>query len=220
MTFTPALFIVYKPYARLSTGLKADGIFSMQNMLDATQSTQDLKYRPYSLTGDAGPVIKFELTPKILLAGELYWRPMRFFLDPVTSIINQRSGGGIFSKLTAELVTDYPWWRPSIYLSYEWDDTVGTNYQDYVTGGGLANTVAVTEKLSLTGSFDLLSTDYNMTNPKRDDVNMVFKIAGTYPIATGWTATADISYTQNDSSISTSYKYDRWVCTGGATYTF
>ncbi|MBI3544721.1 MAG: hypothetical protein HY075_15735 [Deltaproteobacteria bacterium] len=223
MSFTPALFAIYKPYARLSGGIKADGIFSMQNMLDPDESTQHLKYRPFSLTGDVGPIVKYELTPRINVAGELYWRPKHFYLDPATGD-SRRSGGGVAGKLTSEFVSGYAWWNPSVYVGYEWDHPSGKTFRSYALSGGVADTVSVTEKFLLTGSVDIISTDYNESGStsqgKRDDLNMVFKVAGSYPIVDKWTASGDVSYTQNDSSISTIYKYERWTGELGATYSF
>ncbi|MBI3558539.1 MAG: hypothetical protein HY074_19900, partial [Deltaproteobacteria bacterium] len=130
MSFTPSLFMVYKPYARFSGGLKADGTLSMQNMLDPNESTRDLKYRPFSLTANAGPVMKYELTPRITLGGEAYWRPKRFYLDPATGT-SRRSGGGVFGKLSADLVSGYTWWNPLLYVSFEWDHPAGTDFRMY-----------------------------------------------------------------------------------------
>ena len=219
MNFTPALFVVYKPYARLSAGLKADGTFTMQNMLDPNESTRDLKYRPFGLTGDVGPVLKYELTPRISLGAETYWRPKRFYLDPAIGS-SRRSGGGAFAKLSSEFVSGYNWWNPLLYVSYEFDHPGGTDFRMTAWGGGVANSVAVTGKLTLTGSVDAVATDYTDTVPKRDDVAMNFRIAGTYPLVTHWMATADVTYTDNESSLDTSFKYNRWLGSVGATYSF
>lgn len=219
MSFTPSIYALYKPYAKLSAGLKADGTFSMKNTLDVEQSRADLKYRPFSLTGNVGPVVKYELTPRVILGFETYWRPKRFYTDPADGEL-RRSGGGLFIKTSAEFVTPFWFLNPLAYLSYEWDRTSGKEYRMYAFGGGLSNPLPLTERLTLTASFDIVSTDFNETLPKRDDLNIATRILGSYSINEHWAAIADASYTANNSTISTSYKYNRWVGSAGASYTF
>lgn len=219
MSYTPAMLIAYKPYSRLSTAIKTEGIFSMKNNLDPDQSRQDLKYRPFSLTANVGPVVKYELTPRISLAAESYWRPKRFYLDPATGD-SRRSGGGVFGRLSSEFVSGYAWWNPTAYISFEWDHPSGKTFRAYTWGGGLGDSWAMTEKLTMNLNFDMFMADYYQGLPKRDDSQLAFRLAGSYGINEHWTAVADASYTVNDSSISTSFKYNRFVTSAGATYTF
>lgn len=220
MSFTPALYVLYKPYKQLSGGLKADGVFSMKNTLDATESKRNLKFRPFSLTGDVGPVGKYELTPRISLAAETVWRPKRFYTDPASGT-TRRSGGGLLAKLSGEFISGLWWWNPGGYASYEWDYPSGSDFRMYAWGGGASNAVQFTDKFTLTGYFDLLSTNYYQTTPPiRSDFNLNFRVAGSYVLTDHWTAIADMSYTNNDSTLSQTYKYNRFVTSGGAVYNF
>ena len=89
-----------------------------------------------------------------------------------------------------------------------------------VGGVGISNAVSVTEKLTLTGTIDFYSADYYVSSPKRDDTNVVLRALASYVVNENWSALADIGFTNNNSTISTSFKYERWVGSAGASYTF
>ncbi|MEW6056918.1 MAG: hypothetical protein AB1540_09920 [Bdellovibrionota bacterium] len=220
MSHTPGVYILYKPYTRFSGGIKAEGTFSMKNTLTETDDRRAMKYRKFSLTGDIGPVAKYELTPRIILGAETTWRPKKFYQDPLTGD-TRRTGGGVFGRLSSEFISEFNWWNPLLYFSYEWDHPAGKNFRYRAIGAGVSNPVPITDKFTVTGVFDLLGSDYYETkNPKRDDFLLSYRAVASYLINNNWSATADVGYVDNQSTVLTSFKYNRILVSGGATYSF
>lgn len=220
VTTSGTVYTMFRPYARLAAGLKTEGTFSMKNNLKSTDSRETLRYEKYSLTGDIGPVVKFELTPKVRLSFELTWRPKNFYTDPENGD-TRRSGHGIFSRISSDFITDYEEVNPTVYLSYEWDNPIGKTYRVRTFGLGASNPIALHEKFTLTPYLDILFSDYYETlAPKRDDTNVSFRLVGSYAVNEKWNLLADAAYVLNDSSDSTSYKYNRFMGSLGASYNF
>ena len=217
MSQTPSLYVMVRPYARFSAGLKAEGTLSMKNF-NGTQ-VSGVSYRKYSQSAEIGPIAKYEVSPTIGLTAEVVWRPKTFFLDPISGD-SRRSGHGIFSKLTADFATPLPWISPNAYVSHEWDNTYGKDYRAYTYSLGVANPLSFTEKFTLTPTLDVNYAHYYETVPGRDDVLMSLRVMFNYVFNSHWSGLADLGYTLNESSISATYKYNRVVVSAGASYTF
>jgi hypothetical protein len=156
----------------------------------------------------------------VALAAEVTWRPKKFYLDP-TDGDTRRSGGGLFAKLSSELVSESQWIAPLVYVSYEWDHTAGKDYRMTAWGAGISNPVQYNDKLTLSPTLDVVSYDYNETsNPARDDFYLAARVAASYMIDANWSGVGDLGYTINESTNSTSFKYNRFVVSAGASYVF
>jgi tetratricopeptide (TPR) repeat protein len=220
-THIGTIYTMFRPYSRLVLGLKTEGTYNMQNQPEDGTPNGATRYKPYSLTGDIGPAAKFELTPRINLTAETTWRPKRFYNDSLDGD-SRRSGHGLYSRLSGDFISGFPWWNPVVYGTYEMDHPVGRTYRMSALGFGVSNTVQFSDKITGTGSFDLVATDYERvdTNPKRDDATMTFRTAGSYLFDAHWSGLLDLSYARNDSSISGQFTYTRFTASGGASYNF
>jgi hypothetical protein len=223
MAHSPSLYVLYKPAARFSVGGKAQGTFVMKNDLAPGEDASRVKYRPFSLVGDIGPVAKYEVSPRLALAAEVYFRPKDYYQDP-SGGDSRRSGQGIYAKLSGDLSTGLSWLNLLPYVSFEWDYPEGLLFRSYNYGGGIGDPIQLTDKFILTPYLDLLGSNYYAAVPpafvKRDDFKFTSRLSALYTINSKWTALADLTYINNDSSIDTSYKYNRLLVSGGATYSF
>lgn len=220
MSHTGTVLAMINQGKRFSFGVKNELIFSMKNNLLAEDSRDTLKYRPYSTYYDLGPVAKFELTPRINLSGEVFYRPKWFYLDPASGD-SRRTGAGVFSRVSAEFQSPFTWFNPLAYVSYEWDHPRGKTYRVYQLGGGVSNALYLSDKFTLTPGLDILGSNYyEIKVPKRDDTYMNYKLSGMYLVTPKWSALADVSFTNNTSTITASYGYTRFTGSVGASYVF
>lgn len=220
MSHTGTVIGMVNPSGRFSAGVKSELIFSMKNNLLAEDSRRELKYRPFSTNFDLGPIAKFEVTPRINVTGEVFYRPKWFYLDPASGD-SRRTGDGVFSRLTAEFQSPLTFINPLAYASYEWDNPRGKTFRVYNWGGGVSNPVYVTDKLTVTPSIDFLISDfYDQKIQKRDDDFMAYKLAGMYSLSNSWTAMADVALMNNTSTIAANYAYSRVTASLGASYAF
>lgn len=220
MSHTGTLIGMVNPGGRFSAGLKSELIFTMKNNLLTEDSRRELKYRPFNTNFDIGPVAKYEVTPRINVSGEVFYRPKWFYLDPASGD-SRRTGAGIFSRLSAEFQSPFTFINPLAYASFEWDHPRGKTYRVYAWGGGVSNPVYVTDKLTVTPSLDFVISDYYAEKAqKRDDDYMAYKLAGMYMLNSNWSALADVTFMDNTSSIAASYTYSRITASLGASYAF
>ena len=220
ITHTGSAVVMYRPYNRFTAGVKAATTFSMKNNLLTTDSRNKLKYRKYSTQADIGPVARYELTSRINLSAETFYRPKWFYLDP-SSGDSRRTGGGLFSRLSGEFLSAFPLLAPLAYVSFEWDHPRGKTYRVYTWGGGVSNAFSINDKLTVTPGVDFSSADYYaVRESKRDDFFMDYKVGATYAINAQWMALADFMYINNTSTQTSSFGYNRIVTSLGATYSF
>lgn len=220
ITHSGNVITMYKPYSRFTAGVKVAGTFSMKNNLLASDERSKLKYRKYSTQVDVGPVAKFEVTPRLNVSAETFYRPKWFYLDPASGDA-RRTGGGLFSRLSGEFLSPFTWFAPLAYASFEWDHPRGKTYRVYTWGGGISNALSVTDKLTVTPGLDFSSADYYaILDSKRDDFFMSYKVGATYLINQKWMALADFMYINNTSSQTSSFGYNRIVTSLGASYNF
>ncbi|MBI2606961.1 MAG: hypothetical protein HYW49_12885 [Deltaproteobacteria bacterium] len=218
LSHTLGAYVFRKPYLRFAKGFKAQSTFSMKNTPDADRPG-GTRYTKYSLTHDIGPVVKYELTPRSFLTGELYWRPKKYYADTDTGT-SQRSGQGLLAKATVDFISAYALWNPTGYFSFEWDATNGQDYDMTAFGMGLSNTMQLTKKVALREYLDTTFTGYNNTAPTRNDRYYSARVALTNTVNASWSWLVDASYTLNDSSVPTSFEYKRVTGSLGATYGF
>ncbi|MBI3556876.1 MAG: tetratricopeptide repeat protein [Deltaproteobacteria bacterium] len=218
-SFTPSGLALYRPYARLSIGMKAEGTYTLKNTLNATDLTAGNHYSGYSFTGDIGPLARYEVRPSLNLAAELTYRPKRYYQDASTTS-QIRSGAGFFARASGEL-TQARLLNPTAYFSYEQDQTSGSDFRFHAVGLGVANAMRVLARLLVTASADVASIDYFATvNPQRRDLLFSFRAVAQYALIVHWSLTGDLGYLNNGSTIPETFSYSRFVTSLGATYEF
>ena len=216
---TPSLLMMYRPYARFSMGMKGEMTYTMQDQIQVGSATATTSYAGYSFTGDVGPLARYELTPTINMTAEISWRPKKFYLD-ASSGDTRRTGQGGLARISAEH-TGGNLFNPLAYLTYEFDSPVGTTYQFNAIGGGVANSMQLHPKLSITETLDLTSTDYYATvNPERKDFMISVRLSAHYSLSPHWSALVDAGYLRNGSTVPATFQYNRIVASAGATYSF
>lgn len=217
LSHTAGVYIFHKPYLRLSKGFKAQSVFSMKNTAPNTKT--GTLYSKFSLTHEVGPMIKYELTPRVFYNAELSWKPKTFYTDPPQGE-NRRSGQGVYMKHAIDFISIYDLWNPQAYFTFEWDLPVGANFKSTSFGAGVSNKMQVTKKLSITEFFDSTFSNFYNNKPNRSDKFFNARVLFANTMNAHWSWLFDVSYMTNKSSIPTSYEYDRWTSSLGATYSF
>lgn len=214
---TPSFYLFYKPYNRLASGIKIEGTYNMKRQLSVTDGSY--KYRPYSFVGDIGPLLRYEALPTVNLGLEVTYKPKRYYRESKEGE-DRRTGRGIYTKFSTEFNSEYYWLTPTVTLTFEWDDTLGTSYRSRSYGLNLSNPIDFTDKLTLTPSLDVLSTDYYKVIPNRTELLFTAKTAATYDVNSEWSLLGEASFARNNSTNSASFTYTRAVASLGASYSF
>ncbi|HRK01782.1 MAG TPA: hypothetical protein PLH57_03895 [Oligoflexia bacterium] len=214
---TPSFYLFYKPYNRFSTGIKAEGTYNMKRQLSTADGSY--KYRPYSMTGDFGPLLRYEALPSLNLGYEISYKPKRYYRESKEGE-DRRSGRGLYTRFTTEFNSEIEWLTPNVALTFEWDDTLGTSYRSRSYGMNITNPISFTDELTVTPGFDLLSTDYYRAVPTRTELLFTVKSSGQYSLGSNLNLLADISFTRNNSTQSATFTYTRLVASTGLSYSF
>ena len=210
---TLGIYTFYKPYERFAKGFKAQTTYSMKN----TGKNGATLYTKYSIAEEIGPIVKYALSSRSFLTGELYWTPHHFYSDPKAGI-NRRSGQGLLARTSVDFISASRFWSPTGALSFVFDDTNGTAYDMTSFGIGLSNNMRLTKKLGFMQSFDSNFSDYYASNPRRNDKYLSGTLAFNYALIAKIRMNVDGTYIYNLSTIPNSYKYTRFLASLGFTY--
>lgn len=213
-----SLFVTMDPLFKRSYGLKIDGTFIMKNESNGTGDSASLE--KYSFTTTAGPFMKIQLQKKMILGFEAFLNQVKNFTDDTQSSDSlKRSGPGGKLRSFWQYDKGTPYLNPNVSLGLSFQNTDGTEYQSRELALGLSNTFLVIPNQKITVSLDLKQTEYPDRTPiVREDSYRSIRISTTRKIAKKLTLLGDISFTNNDSNIDSTYQYKKFQISVGASY--
>ncbi|MBI3543804.1 MAG: tetratricopeptide repeat protein [Deltaproteobacteria bacterium] len=212
----PAVYVNYKPYLRLTPGVKLEGNYSFQNQAGRDTS---IEMHPYSLTGELGPYARYEVNPHLATQLDFFLRPKKYYGDAVTGE-DRRGGGGYVLRLTAEYQSPWKQLSPTGYLAYELDDTNGKNWRYSAYGFGLSNTMRFSAINTMTLGFDMNFPRYEDRRPIREDTNINARVAWIHALTRHFSTILDANYASTRSNLEGLFTYTRFFGGFGLSYTF
>ncbi|MBI3555586.1 MAG: hypothetical protein HY074_04925, partial [Deltaproteobacteria bacterium] len=219
LSVTPSVVGMRTPFKALSYGLKAEGTYTSKNTVDASTTATGNNFSSYSLTGDIGPLVRYDVTPSTRLVFEATWRPKSYFQDALSGD-TRRTGMGFLARASASY-TRSAYLNLTGYVSLEQDVPQGSAYQFIGPGAGIANAMYLTDKLTLSPLIDFTRPVYSQTKlPERIDSYYSFRVTAQYALATHWSLLADVGYVYNSSTVPATFQYNRELASLGATYFF
>lgn len=211
-----SIYLNYKPYARLTGGLRLDGTYTFQNQA-GVETTMEL--HQYSLTGDLGPFVRYEINPRLVVGLDGLYRPKKFHGDPEAGD-DRRSGKGFQVRASTEYQSGSHWLAPNAYVAYESDDTDGRNWRFSAFSFGLTNFMRVVPKTIFTLGLDYTMPDYSERRPVREDKNLMVRAAMIRELGSRFSLLVDAAYVKNTSTVASIFSYSRWYGGIGVSYSF
>jgi hypothetical protein len=216
ITHTGSIYLFHQPYKKFTKGIKAQSSFSFKN---SPSKVSDTLFTKYSLTEEIGPIIRYEMSPRVFFTTEVLWKPKHFYSDPTTGS-SRRSGGGFIVRPSFDFITISPSLNPKAYLTYEWDDTKGTTYDAKSFGIGISNSMNLGSNWSFQQSIDGSRSDYYESNPRRKDTYLSARASLSRSMNQKWNLAIDGSYMKNISNQPSSYSYNRLTASIGINTSF
>lgn len=201
-----ALFVTRFPYRVTNYGAKIGGTGALQYQVD---SENNGKYAAYNLTGTVGLFGRLAVGRGWILGADTNFMPTKVYTDTTVGETLARSGWTENTRvyLTRERPTTFL--NPGLYLTGEYAQPNGTEYQSRKLGLDFGNTMYLTSRLILGQTIGFADVYYpNRPSEIRND--QMFTAAMSF----GWNATnmimvlLDASYLENLSNIS-NYRYNR-----------
>lgn len=210
---TASLALNLRPLGRISGGLKAELTHTFQNQLkDETDSTGGYVYRPYSLSADIGPSVKWVQGENLQLTADFSVRPQINYSQATLG------GTGWGARLGYRRDGAMRYFNPSVSLGYDVSGTRDLEYASVAKSAGLSNLLRLPGDNQLTLGLDLGLTDYDQASSPRHDVSTTLKANLSRPVNATWTLLADLSYQANSSNIPGTYSFNRWQAGVGASF--
>lgn len=212
-----SVYLNYKPYARLTPGIKAEGNFTFQNKAGPNES---LEFFPYGLLGDIGGYVRYEILPVLNAQFDASWRPKNFYDDPEKGN-DRRSGSGSYFKLSGDYASPWRLLNPAAYVSFEVDAADGRNWQSKTWSLELSNTMKLTARDMLVTSLELAFSGFEdrLPAPRNDDL-FSFSALWAHKITPELSWLVDLNFVRNNSDLQTLFAYTRFFGGVGISYGF
>ena len=171
---------------------------------------QTSAYKPFSLSGTAGPFIKIKMNELWALGVESSFLLLRNFLDPNLDNSVRRSGWEQMIRAYVASRHNNTYWTPSVFLTGtllrpEGKEFSGTRINlDFTNGMYLSNNGFVTQNLGIS-----FARYPDRTLNVRSDQGLGAALAGGYQVSENLMVLAQIDYGQNFSN-DFNFRYNRW----------
>ncbi|MGZ3707669.1 MAG: tetratricopeptide repeat protein [Bdellovibrionota bacterium] len=216
---TLSLYFNRTPLDRVSYGAKIDGNLTFQDTVDPV--TNAGTYRPFILTGGAGPYIKWQFDPYWALNSELIVQLQRNFGDADVFSSLWQSGQAYHAKIALQKTGGLRYLNPGFYLANDIVNAMGTQFKAEVPDVGLSNDLNFTDAIKLTLGTDLSIPCYVYAVPKRIDKTISASLSFSWNVWRKLTVLANASFADNFSNSSDNtkaYAYVRGTVSGGASW--
>lgn len=193
-------------------GMKIGGTGVLQYRTDA--------FRPFSLTGSAGPFLKTKISEDWWFGAETFFQASKNYLDPTISENAQRSGWEQTGRLYLSSAAPSPYWSPAIYLSGTIMRPKGNAFQGIRSNLDLTNLMMLSSKIFLAQMLGISAASYpDRTVGQRSDQGILVGLSTGYQATEELSLMAQADFSQNFSSDS-SFRYNRWSGAISGTYRF
>lgn len=209
------IYLNYKPYLRLTPGLKLEGNYTFQNQAGRESA---FEVRPYSLGGELGPYARYEVTPQLFTQLDAFVRPQKFYGD--VSLDDRRSGMGWIVRGAAEYLSPWRLLAPRAYLSFETNDSEGKNWVYSAFSMGLSNIMRLSPANTLSAALDLSFPRYADRVPSRVDRSLTLRAAWMHELMPHFNFLMDLNYSNNSSTLDSLFSYSRVFGGAGLSYVF
>ncbi len=212
----PAVYLNYKPFLRLTPGVKVEGNYTFQNQAGAGTS---FELHPYSLTGELGPYARYEVNPHFFLQLDALYKPKKYYGDPLTGQ-DIRSGGGSIFRGTAEYTSPWKLFQPTLYLAYETDGATGHNWSFTSAGLGFNNVMKFSAINTMSAGFDFSLPRYSERIPVREDTYYGLHLAWVHELTRHFSTVCNLTFKGTHSNLPALFEYSRFFGGAGFNYTF
>jgi len=201
---TPALFMNINPLSRTTGGLKAEGNLTFNNMpRNPGQTNGAYLFRKYSVYLEGSPYFRYEMAKNIQTELEAGYRKITNDSDPNQSGNLLRVRGAAHGNGASKLI------NPGASISYEKLHTLGTDLRSNSLDFGLSNMMKLTGADILNVSFDYILSRYPLSTSQRSDKTMIARASVVHTLSAKFSILGEATYTNNTSSLSDSYTYNR-----------
>ena len=179
----------------------------MQYQVDESNNA---KYGAYSLSGSVGLFGKLQLENGWLLGADSNFIPTKIFTDTTASVTTTRSGWTENTRIYLSKQKPSTFFNPGIFLTGEYAQPNGTEYQSRKLGLDFANTMYLSSKIIFGHSAGFSDVYYpNRSSEIRNDQIFLISMNGGYNATDYLMILVDASYLNNLSNVQT-FRFDRW----------
>lgn len=213
---SPSLYMNFKPLNPLTGGVKLEGGFLFQNLLNQpSDPSSGYTFSRYLLSLEGGGFTKYKIKDDFQLELEMSCKKTIYYTQ------DSQSGHVWAGKAKFQNTAIYNFLDPySISFLYSKNLANDKSYDSITYGSLLTNQVKISSKNSLVFSYDLEWTKYTESLPVRSDQSQTVILTWIYNIKPKVDLTSDLIYSLNKSSIPESYSYKRNQFTFGINYSF
>lgn len=201
---TVSLFANYQPLAPTNGGIKVEGNLLFQNSpSNASDPNSSYQFQKYNSSAEIGPFIRSSATREMHTEFDLFFRPQDYYQD------DDLSGLSVFARaiIHSEVYSNY--FNPYASLSFEHNNAHSNDWKSNAVTLSLSNLFKVTPKDSATLGLDLQATRYPVSSLSRYDKTWIVRGSWVHSINANLSLLADLSYTDNISTVADSYSYSR-----------
>ena len=197
-------------------GLKAESSLTFQKSTDASGVS---KFRLYQDAVGLSAYLKTQNTRTITMNYQISGTLQNFAQDSDSSTTSNRSGPLLSAQITRAQDGGSRFWNPSITLALNLNPTEGNEYAYTGFGATLSDAIYWDELLKFTVLADYQMLNYNKRpSGSRSDKTLSLGLNASRKFGRKWAVLADLRYTKNSSNLESSYAYNKFVVSVGASY--
>lgn len=214
---TLSLYINKDALKSFTYGLKAEGVYTMQNQ--ALTNETRFKFKPYSFVTQFGPYTKYTFPSQWAISADFYVGPQSYKIDS-QNVESQRRTGTLWNAgLAFEKNQNQGFFNPEIAGAWSYENTKGTENRAKTYSLGFANSLYLSDRMKALPGVDFALAKYSDRVPTtRTDKIITLSVAVTYAWSKRLTILGDLRHTWNISDIADSYTYQRYEITTGLSY--
>ncbi len=201
-----AIYLTRYPYRQTNYGFKLGGTGVLQYQVDGDSG----RYIAYSLAANAGLFLRLGVGNRWILGMDSTFLPTKNYTDGSVEEIYRRSGWTETTRIYLSNEKPTVYFNPGIYLTGEYAQPNGSEYQSRKLGLDFGNTMYLSSRFIFGQTIGFADMYYpNRVNEIRNDQVFTAALSAGFNVSNELSLLADASYVNNLSNVS-NYRYDRW----------
>lgn len=177
-------------------------------------------FRPFSLSGSFGPIVRVPLSQQWWLNAESFFQPIKLYQDSLIGPTAKRSGWDQLARLSITPQQTTGLWSPSVFVSYTLMRPSGQEFKGNRINLDIMNSMMInaTTFAALTAGLSSASyPDRSLSN--REDHGLSAGVATGRQLSSAWLVLAQLDWMKNDST-DNNFQFQRWTSTVSGSYRF
>lgn len=203
----------HNPLSHFSWGFKTEASRLYQMRTDTAGSS---KYEVFSNSIGGGAFVRRELSERWSLSGDLFGRSLKYDGEESIADSLKRSGMAYTVRVILADLKRSKYWNPFYTAKFDLANTKGTEFSNKAYGAILGNQFQY-KSYTFGQSLDVTRTAYSESSTNRSDMSYTLSLSANKKLTQNLSLIALGDLAMNRSSQASTYSYDRWTFSVGAT---